>query len=726
MQLKVIKFLVISFFVIFAVNFSSDAYADAASDAAYIRSLEDALEAVKSLPSPTPLAVASIKRTSSEVVTMKSGEIKDFEITLKNIGDIEAEKIEVTASLASVDSPISISIPTTSKTIKKVDGGKEAKITLVVKSEETAKAGTYTVNLNFRYRDEVNKVINDAEVQHIKIDSNKLEPDLILQNFATDVDKVDKGSKFILTADLKNIGDDAATDCQLLVEGLDSTKVYMAGTSNNLYFKTIQKASLEPISFTFHTNDDIKSGSYPLTFKLKYKNANNEATENTYTYYVNVSSVKDDESESILEMINIKEPDGVFEVAKEFKVTFDLANTGITSAKNIKITATTGDAGEIVPKSANIRTIPELKADQTESCTFAFAPTTKAKTQNYAISFKVEYENGLKTDEKPDIDSFEQYVGVDVSNPEADKEEEEKETKVSKPKIIIDSYTVEPRIVKAGQEFDLEMVFKNTHPTKSIENIKAVLSPNETSEDKGSVFMPVDGSNTFYITKIAPGATALQKFRMYAIPDADPRTYTITVHFKYQDGEYNEYEEEEMIGITVKQTTKLDTGNIMVPTEGFMFTPINVMFNLMNTGKTELNNLSCEIKGNFDTSKSFMYFGSLQKSGSSYYDAEIIPNAPGQQEGKIIISYEDDSGEVNTVEKPFSINVMESAPAPDMPMGMDGMNGGMGEPVKMSLKDQALVYAKKPLVWVGVGAFVVVAFIGKKIYDKKRRLKFDE
>ena len=666
---------------------------------------------------------------SEQVLTFAPGEAREINVKIKNIGDYAASDVWVRVS-ADVDAPISVELGRNSERFGAVYRNAERDIKLNVRVSLTAKAKSYPVVLRFTYRERNNKMIEDKITVYIKVEDEAVEPELIVRDF-TAGGGVNAGDNFTLAAILHNVGMAEAKDIQVMVKGFEPTGVYLSGESNNKYYNTLLAGAIQNMSFSLSTHKDIKSGSYPLTFMIKYRDKNNETKENEYIYYVNVKSAVSSRQRSNLEILRFSGPTGVHNVDQLFTCSFDIANTGSQTAKNIKVEAVTDEF--IRPRSANRISLKELLPGASSSLSFSFAATSKAETQSYVIGFKVTYESGLQSDEKPEIETFEQFIGVNVYNPEKkDKDEkDEKDKKIRIPRIIIDSYTVTPIIVSAGQDFDISMVFRNTHLSTSIENIKVVLTPLEPTENSSSPFMPVNGSNTFYISHISPGGTAAKSFRMYAIPNADPRAYTIRVDFDYQDAEFNEYKANEIIGVTIKQTTKLDTGNIMTPDEGFMNQPIFISFSLMNTGKSTLNNLTVEIQGDgFDVSKSFMYFGSLNKSGSSYYDAEIVPQMPGRLDGKVIISYEDDTGEVTKTERKFTVNVM------DMPM-YDGISGdlqvdlqsdrfGGGRMGGVGLIGKITGFVSNPLVWVGVVALGIAAFLGKRFYDRQRRPKYDE
>jgi len=98
----------------------------------------------------------------------------------------------------------------------------------------------------------------------------------------------------------------------------------------------------------------------------------------------------------------------------------------------------------------------------------------------------------------------------------------------------------------------------------------------------------------------------------------------------------------------------------------------------------------------------------------------VIPNTPGIHEGALVITYEDTSGEIIEVRKPFTINAMEM-PMPEMPSDFD--QGGM-TPKGSS----------KTIWWIGGGLLAVIILllvlikkgIFKKLIGRKKGLTLDE
>jgi hypothetical protein len=397
-------------------------------------------------------------------------------------------------------------------------------------------------------------------------------------------------------------------------------------------------------------------------------------------------------------------------------MSFDLYNNSGRQVNNIKITATPQADGEIVPKSANIVQIDNLEENTSIPINFTFAATTSSKSQNYVISFLIEYETGATNDDDTkEIASFTQYQGVNINNPDS----QDNNTKMSIPKIIVKEYSSSPVIVRSGQEFDLYMTFQNTNIDRSVKNIKAFLTVDEGTESKGSVFSPVNSSNTFYIDNIDPKGEVSQTLSMYTIPDAQPKTYTINVNFEYEDDNNESYSSIEKIGINVKQTTKLSLSEITVDEQAFVGEPLNINFEMYNTGKVTLSNLMIYVEGPFDTTQKSQYYGSFPSSSTEYYDNRLTPTEPGEQTLKVIISYEDDSGEEIREEKEILINVEEKIfeePDPMLITDLDTTDSG-------SSSSSIILY----IICFLILLILIVGFIFyRKHKKKKERFDLDE
>ena len=197
-----------------------------------------------------------------------------------------------------------------------------------------------------------------------------------------------------------------------------------------------------------------------------------------------------------------------------------------------------------------------------------------------------------------------------------------------------------------------------------------------------------------------------------------PKNYSVTVDFEYEDQKHNEIKSSEKIGINVKQMANLSTSEINIPQEVYVNQPTSITFDFYNTGKVNLNNLLIKIEGDgFDAKQSSTYYGKVNTSTSDTYEGNFTPLETGEKTGKIIISYEDDAGEVKTQEKDFVIIVKEPEPEPE---NNDMQNNFQEE--------------KKGVNWIKISIWsaviiiliLIAVIVIKKIYKKKKEKDLDE
>lgn len=249
----------------------------------------------------------------------------------------------------------------------------------------------------------------------------------------------------------------------------------------------------------------------------------------------------------------------------------------------------------------------------------------------------------------------------------------------NKPKLIISNYKLTPEMPKAGEEFTMNLTFYNTNSVKSVRNIKISLNGSEigqTAEGKsasGSVFSPVNSSNTFYIKKIMPGKTNEKEIKLKTVPNAVAQNYTMNISFEYEDIEGNEFTATEVIGIPVVQTSEVLLGEAKVGGEMGsenlqVGAPVPIDLDFYNTGKDTLTNFMVTIEGQgFRIEESPRYFvGNFAPGSSDHYSASITAEEAGKIQGNIVITYEDSAGESHRKEMPIQATLTDTvASVPD-------------------------------------------------------------
>ncbi|MDD4844176.1 MAG: CARDB domain-containing protein [Anaerotignum sp.] len=631
---------------------------------------------------------AQIVLGGETVVEVVAGQENRFTVQVKNKGGATAQSVYVSPQNNGTN-PFRVSV-VGGGDVGSIGANGYKNVTLIVNVNGEVKESSYAVTLDMAYTNSNDSSFSSSDTLYLKMKGFDNEPSFKLDSMKLSPESMSPGSSANLSGKILNNGDQDMQDVDVSLSNLETDKISLSSGFSSKHYSSIPAGTSVDFAFSLVASADMAAGNYPVNIKLKFKDEFGKSIEKELPYYVNVGGIAGQKSQ--LEIRNMKEPGGVYDVNENFTVSFDLYNSGKVAAKSIVVTAVGVDTAAVVPKSASVKTISELAPGATTSLSFTFAGTAASKTQNYAIQFTTEYTSGGTA-----VSSFKQFAGVNVNNPDADEEN------ASKPKLIVSNYECDPLIVMAGQEFNLNMEVLNTHAAKGVKNVKMYLTlAEETSSDSeksGNVFTPVDSSNTFYFDEIGAKSTVQKQLRLYVVPDAQPKTYTLTVNFEYEDATGKEFTAAELLGINVKQVTALQMDDFAMPDEVEMYSPVTVSFGYYNTGKVTLSNVMVKVIGDVECQNKNTYIGNLESGASEYFESSFTPTSSGEVPVSIVVSYEDASGEVMEETRDFTLNVME-------PMMPEDMEGEEAEQPPMDMKKVMISIALLAILAMGLFVFI--------------------
>ncbi|MCY6484859.1 hypothetical protein OW763_10950 [Clostridium aestuarii] len=638
---------------------------------------------------------------NTEIPKAKTGETLNLELKFKNDGEYTAEDIEVIPQFDE-NSPFQLDNLTVSKTIDLLSPNKSKSVTYSLKVRDDVELKTYPIVIKYIFKNLRKEEFVENKTIYVKIVKGYTAASIVIENIKTNPEVIDAGSDFNFSFDLKNKGLYDAKNVKISLEGLNKDAFTLNKSTNLITMKELKGAlTKKSLSFSIHSNKDMETGSYALKAKVEYEDGKGNNKTEEHEIFLKVNSSED--SNLIIE--NVVYPTQQMLPSKNFTVSFDLKNNGQGTAKNVTVTV---DGGEkILPTSQSLQVINELKTNQVKKLTFTFQASEDAETKSYPISIEV------KTDEK-DAKPIKQYASVYIKQ----------DSKKSTPKIIISGYESNPRIVSAGSNFDLSVAFLNTNQYKTVRNIKVNLTVEEVNDknvdDVGSVFVPVESSNTFYINEIAPGKEVTKELTLYTIPNAKAKTYNVIANLEYEDNEGKELKATENIGIHVEQPAKLQVAEIKMPKEAFVGQPIDLAepIQFYNTGKVIMSNFMVKAQGEFDVQNGNYFIGNFETGNSDEFYPEIIPSKTGEAKGKIIFSYDEPNGEHKEVIKEITINAQDM---PEPEMGPDEMGEGMGPDGMPPAEGGNKMSTKKKVgIGVAVAAIIILGVVIKKRRAKKR------
>ncbi len=602
----------------------------------------------------------SLKIGGNNIYSVDAGKQTKVTIPLVNTSSDMAFDVLIT-SKPSENSSIDVSFLNSSDRTTSISRGGSHNIILNIDVDKNIKSGKYPINLEYTFTSIDKQSFSSNDTFFIKIDNGNTIPIISLSNIKVSKDTTSLGDTFDIMANLENISSTDVNNVNIEVLGLEENNISIVGGTSNIFFPTIPAKSSNPISFKLSTTELTKEGSNKITIKVTYNDLSGKEYTKDYFTYITSSKSNNKSDKADLKITSLVAPTGTFNVSQSGSFKLKIKNISKSTAKNVKVSTKTPE--NIVPTSNSIIFLDEILPNQEKDVTFSVAPTASSVSQTYSIGFAVEYNNGSTNptgnNETSNNIIIEQYAGFNVNNPSPKKEGEE--TKTSVPKIIVSKYASTPTIVEAGRSFKLSMNFKNTHESKIVKNIKIYLTIEDKTEEKGNVFAPDNSSTTYFIDKINPKQEISHTFNLFAVPDAKPRSYTINVNLEYEDENANEYKSTELVGVNVKQQANLEISEISKQDVGEVSSPMNISFQLYNTGKVTLSNLMIKLEGEgFDTSSATNFIGNFEPGSVEYYDGSFTPTEIGEKTLKLIISYNDTDGkEIKKIEE-FKINISES------------------------------------------------------------------
>lgn len=604
--------------------------------------------------------------------------------------------------------------------------GGRGDVELRVRIPQSAEAGTYKVSVTGKARinGETVKVYGEAYVRVNGGSQNKAQLKINRVDVLPEANIV-PGSYVALGYEIENISDVLAKNIDLNISLPAEAGLSVRGGTTTQKVKAIEPGKKTYVYYEMNVGKTAKFGSYEIKTSLSYESEfNKEAIKEETSAFINIGGDASQNSQLIIQ--DLKFPAATLGVNKTFDVSFKIRNQGQSVAKSIRASAKSDDPSGVVSRTVSDILVRDLAPGEEETVSYKFFTTKGGSTKNYPINIKIEYLDDFTDSKEPK--TVEQIVGVFLNNPE--NIGDGKDAKKSTPKLIIDRYEFTPKLPLAGNEFEMNLSFYNTNAKKAVKNIKIDLTSQDTTDNNSntsgsSVFTPVDSSNTFYIGRIAPNGKVEKTIKMFVVPDATAKTYTITANFEYEDDENNEYKSSENIGVPVYQESKLDIDPINYQTNAFVGDNIPITANFYNTGKVTLYNFKVTLTSdNATINNGTYYIGNFNSGGQDIYEGSIMPNEPGEIKAQLKFSYEDSTGEVKEQVEDINITVDE-APPMDPDLGPDGMpmpDGNMA--VDVPWYKNPIFYIPTALVLLGAIAFVIFKKIKNK--NKEKDLKIDE
>ena len=647
-----------------------------------------------------------------------------MKLKVKNVGEVQAINSFVKMNFGSSGLIPNYTIENISLGV--INPGETKTVEIPVTVTKNAQPGFYEISADITCKDvdgkEAGPFNRNLYITVVKPDSSavkNVDPVLALSttdNFITLKPNTDDS----LSITIKNIGEATATDVKLnVVEGLDSSKgLTKAYTTESIEVGEIKAGKEKTVDIPIHVTSNISSELVELKISASYKDTvGNDGTPVTMTMYVKGEN-KGGISKSGVSIGNVAQSPEKPKAGEKVTVSFDVVNEGTADISNVKVAGTGLSSSGFEPVSSEpYKKVGTIKAGSKSRVSMTFKVGKDISNGFNVLNVSCEYTDA-------DGVTATESAGLYVLNVVNENAGENGAQKTSRPKLIISQYSAEPVVddyisdgyddyndydgtgdfdgydgdgydgydgepvddaaagdgemhifndysepeiksneLKAGKEFDFKYTLKNTHTSKAAKNIKI------TIEQAEGVFIPVAGSNIFYIESIPAGETNEQVIRMKTRSDVATGDYNISIKVEYEYDDMSEVDrerggvvDENNIKLRAVENYRPEIENIYIDAwEGvYVGTPVDLSFEFYNMGKSTLGNVYITIEGDFELANNSTksYVGAVNGYSQEYVNPQIVALVPGEAYGTIVVHFEDSNGDEQIKTAEFSAYVM--------------------------------------------------------------------
>lgn len=543
-----------------------------------------------------------------------------------------------------------------------------------------------------------------------------------------------------------------------------------AGLQNNFPFE-ISESTFEPkklgnlregssktVTLSARVRRDMKEGYYciPIAIYQGGKDGSEETDFMNVWIYTSASADKETENEVTEEIAftlgeGQSTPYGVYPDVMNFGI--NLRNKSRMPAYDVTVSMVLSKSDDEFPFMINDgnydRHFDVIESGETVELAYSMAIRKESYTGYYPIKFNISYRESmdgdrkiaegpgafqnpatgetLSTDTSVQSKDYEFYVHI-TSKEKEDSLGDFNENDRTKARIIVESFRTEPEKIMAGEEFDMVLTMKNASTSVEASNILFTLEPEKV--ENASVFSTESGSSSIVVNSLAAGASTELRVRFLAKAGIDQRSYTVTIKEKYDSPEFKNAEESVTVDVPIYQQARLSTSTFEVMPDSIeVGGETNIMFGINNTGRIQLYNVNARFEADSIRTNE-AYVGNIKPGETGNVDIMVAGEAPTEDDGKIkvIISYEDENGEVTEVEKELSLFVTEPVPM-DEDWMMDGMMDEMEAEAPGGLAGWLADPVKKKLLIAGAAAVIAALAIGITAlvkHKKKRKQQKEE
>ena len=505
--------------------------------------------------------------------------------------------------------------------------------------------------------------------------STSADAKVMLENYNINPVAIYVGNSINVSANLKNMSQSMSIK-NMKINYENSEGVFTpADHSGSLYIDEIPAGQTKNISFQMNTASNVTNYNQKITLNIVYEDAAGKSYSDTENIYITIQPTPESVRGSTSNLFEI-----------ETNHTF----VGMDSSYNNGYVPTTQNGKVRVIMPLNFKGNSKVYGDEiTASIEFVSTDkqpfkiksyVKKVKLSNcqskegdvvslyladfsmdlekdrlngvYPVNIKIQYE----LDSVVKVQTFTAYVVVQDG---IDSDEKDPTAK-----IIVTSCTEEPSSCHEGDIVTFKVSLKNTNTTMDVQNIILTYT-----SDTGDL-RPSEDNNSIYIDSIKAGETKDITFKMKIAGEVSTPNQSVSLKIEGEDKTAKAISQVESLYLSVELPFGLKAESPVLAASMKSGSKQTIKFPIMNTGKTKIRNVICELSMEGVISTSTFFLGELDPATSQEVSIDtIIANKTttdatvpesekyGYVTGTITVNYEDTEGKTYSEVLDVSTNI---------------------------------------------------------------------
>ena len=385
-------------------------------------------------------------------------------------------------------------------------------------------------------------------------------------------------------------------------------------------------------------------------------------------------------------------------------ITVYIQNAGTTAMRDPILTLKS--SGSLLIMGSQDYMLDDIRAGRDTAVTVTVKAPDKIESQMQTIdaSLSFYYDNGTQ------LTGGSASGSVNVLSTVTKDTKDEETIASPTPIVILSKYNYGGSSVAAGSSTNLSFSFTNTSKTIKIENVMVTVTGGQDLMLNGS-------TNTFYFESVAASGSKTVTVPMKAaqLISASAQGVQIAVTYEYVDQNARKSGSATLsLSVPLYQPDRFELSEPKTSYTGYVGEETSLTIDYVNKGKSAISNVEATISGDIDTPTAYQRVGTIDGGKNGTIDFAVTPQLEGENQVKIVITYEDSNG--NTKERVFEATVEAMAYEPADP-GMD--DPGMIDP------EPANTFPWKYVIIAGVAALIVLLIV-LRIRKKKAKQKAEQ